>query len=62
MKLVTKFLFLWLENMVHSYKQSLKSLSAIRIKCKIRNADERFNISQIYAINVYDYINYLNLK
>ena len=62
LKIVTKFLFLWLGNMAHSYMQSIKSLSAIRIKCNIRYAEELQYISQMYVINVYDYVKHFNLK
>ena len=40
--------------MVHSYMQYVKSLSAIRINCKIGHADEQKYTSQISAIDVYD--------
>ena len=46
--------FLRLGNMVHSHMQSIKSLSAFRIKCNIRRAVERIHISQMSVIEVYD--------
>ena len=42
--------------MVHSYMQSIKSLSAFRIKSSIRYDDELQYISQMSAIYVYDYV------
>ena len=42
--------------MFHSYMQSIKSLSAISYKSNIRNADELQFISQMSAIDVYDYV------
>ena len=60
--MVTKFFFLGLGNTVHSYMQSIKSLSAFCIKCNIRNADEQTQISLMSAIYFYDYIKLLMLK
>ena len=48
--------------MVHSYMQSIKSLSAFRIKSSIRYDDELQYISQMSAINVYDYVKHFHLK
>ena len=48
--------------MIHSYMQSIKSLSAICIKCNVRNTDEQKYISQMSAINVYGTINNLKFK
>ena len=48
------FFFLWFGSMVHSYMKSIKSKSAILIKCNMHNADEQKYISQMSAINVYD--------
>ena len=45
-----------------TYMQSIKSLSAFRIKSNIRYADELQYISQISAINVCDYFKHFNLK
>ena len=62
LKIVIKALLLWLGNMTHSYMQSIKSLSAILYKSNIRYADELQYISQMSAIDVYDYVKHLNLK
>ena len=43
-----------LGNMVHSYMQSLKSVSAISYKINVRQADKQNYISLLSAIDVYD--------
>ena len=61
-EIVIKALLLWLRNMTHSYMQSIKSLFAFLYKNSIRYADELQYISQMSAIDVYDYVKHFNLK
>ena len=40
--------------MIYSNMQSIKSLSAILLKCNISNSDKQIYISHMYVIDVYD--------